>query len=1006
MELIDVEIDDRGDALDHSDERRNLQQGPTEDINISENVDPGDYTDAVKHEQNLESYSHQHVQEMDDATGDHQQHEVHTGNQMQSEGNPEQKGSVKRERTNEHEHTEQKHGNNNHGYRKDGYNKQKVRRTDRNDTRGARGRDFHKHQRGHSGHWNAEAARAKRWDTQIITILDSFDTAKEDILTLTGIIADVNDSSKPAIATFERSVEAFPIKTAAYATVIGILRAKKKSTLAEQIMQRVLHNLGSYIIAGNRIAAIHAMRFLIGAHCSGLVSCQVYQIIEMLINLAKRLEQTQHDNQKEYVTATIAADNLVYIVMASIPWFSREEFSKNIELIKTICNEITAYNDRRNAKLATLVTDVDIKPGTGDATEQLRNPYAYIAAYQAYSNDLDYSDRLASGVESMQSLMQNEWSNTTTYRFYQSKGIVEHITQPVSEPRVTEEVATVTNEILQAVLKIDTDKMVSFKPVPFMPLKFNADCLAAQQITVHDKWIFEEHVLHTVFAFMDDAMLCANQLLKIPFNNDYAEHAIVQVLVNMMLAPIYKRHFTMFAVLVMQHMCNVQPKIEEVFLNIYSQLKDKATALDPGVLADLISSGAYWFSVEFCKVRKEPSKSKYQRGQAEAGANGMEVEAQVTEDMTKEKIKQKNERLFSIMFKPDNNEHINFNQRLLDAIARLVYMDRLLIFSPESLRESIKATVQPAPATLQQLLRDKTIEHRIFINLLHFNKLAKEENELRNQRIIGFINNLVGKEPLKEMPSNLFAEDKTPEVVMTDAATDPSGVKTWNRDDLVLIFWESVVILGNKSLTHLLRLIEFHGEVLKNYISHEQSGAFEDTICYKVLLLTRNTLKNDTKKFELVTDELLRQKIVTPADACRFVYRFYPTAEFFSNHAPCILECAFDFVRERLDHSRARLAEGGSNMDVLHKAHDEREAMMRELLKTITELTNNLLMQGVDSGHEAILASMLKNIILNNAREINMIMQLRSEALERGFHRHVVSAIEVTLLTHYVQAPI
>ncbi|GFE53819.1 nuclear cap-binding [Babesia ovis] len=1007
MDAVDVEIDDRGDALDQFHERQSPEQdgnpngdgrsahdGSNEDFNMeSQQGDAEDgHTDAHGHRS---THGDRH-----DHNGEHK-HDTSRGT--------ERKRAMKRDRSGSVEH-----GPSKQGYRRDGYNKQKYRRTNHvYESRMVRGREYYGPPRGRPVQWNPEVARSKRWDTQIITLLDSFDTAKEDILALANVIADLNDSSKPAIATFERSVEAFPVKTAAYASVLGILRAKKRANLAEQIMQRLLHNLGSHLLAGNRVTAIHVLRFLIGAHCSGITSCEVFKLIDTLINLAKRLEQMVHTNQKDYVCATIAADNLIYIVMASLPWFSKEEFNKNRELIMAICGEIEAYNDRRNTKLATVVADLETQCKSADSLpEQLCNPYAYIAAYRIYLNDVTYVDRLSSGVKCLQSLVQNEWSNVTTYRFYQSKGIAEHITQTFDEPHVTEETSKVTTEILQAVLQIETDKLVAFKPVPFMPLIFNTDSAAGSQISIHDKWIFEEHVLHTVYAFMDDTTLCAKQLLSIPFNDEYAEHAIVEILFNMMLGPIYKQHFTLFAVLVMQHMCNVQPKIENVFHNIYSQITDNIAMFEPGVVTDIITAGAYWFSVEFCKVRKERARVQQKVGM-QMDTDGMQVEDTVSdkqdaEQETKEKVRQKNEMLFSIMFKTNNNHPLNFNQRLLDSISRLVYMDRLLAFSPEPLKESIKDSVQPVPPNLHHALRDKTVEHRLFINLLHFNKLTTEENELRNQRIIGFIRNLVGKEPLKELPSNLFAEDKVQDIEMSDApAVDNAvGIKTWSRDDLLLIFWEAVLILGNKSLTHLLRLIEYHGEVLKNFISQEQSGAFEDSAACKILVLTRETLKSDTKKFELIVDALLRQKIMPPSDVCRFVFRCYPTNEFFSNHSFCVLDYAFGLVKTRIEHSSARLAESSGNEDVLQSALEERKRTMHDLLRTVLEHTNNLLMQGVDGTHEVILGSILRKIMSNNVCDVEMLKELHKEALERNFHRAAIAAIKLTTVVYHVQMPI
>ncbi|EDO06981.1 uncharacterized protein BBOV_IV006210 [Babesia bovis T2Bo] len=987
MDIVDVEIDDRGDALEHFDEERigklnQKQSNRHSNTHESDERVINDESRSIDYHDDGQENSFGHI------SADDHNVSIHKDGRDTHKGTYESKRSMKRDRSRSVEYNDHRHGS-----RRDGNNYQKYRR--KNYPMDNRSKGMH----GRPNRWNPETARAKRWDVKIITILDTFDTAKEDILSLKDAFMEIGDTSKPAIGTFEQAVEAFPVKTAAYASVLGLLRANKMANLSEQIMQRVLHNFGSYLQAGNRIAAIHALRFLIGSHCSGITSCEVYKVILTMLRLAKELQNGVYSKQKDFVDAIVAADNLMYIVMASLPWFSRDEYKRQVEPINAICNEIFAYNDKRNEKLQNVIRDLESQSDPVNPDE-VHNPYAYIASYRVYLNEVPLSDRFTAGVACLQSLIQDDWTNVTTYRFYQSKGIVEHITQPVEDVTVNEDITNITHEILEAVLNTDPKKLVDFKPVPCFPLSFTTEQSTANQVAQHDKWIFEEHVVHTVYAFMDDATMCAKQLLNIPFNDEYAEHAIVGTLVNMMLSPFYKNHYTMFGVLVIQHMCNVHPKIETIFHSVYSQIADNIGVFDPAVVESIITIGAYWFSVEFCKVRKE--SPKVQQEDVEMDDN-IHVDQPSSEEETKEKIRLKNQLLFSIMFKNVDPSPFNFNQRLLDSISRLVYMDRLLAFSPAGLKDSITAVVQPAMVNLQQALRNKTVEHRMFINLLHFNKLTTEENELRNRRIIGFIGNLVGKEPLKELPTNLFAEDKMPDVEMVDDKDGQPTVKTWSRDELILIFWESVLLFGNKSLTHLLRLIEFHGEVLKNFISEEQNGAFEDSISFKIMVLTRETLKTDTKKFELVIDNLIREGILPPADVCRYVFRGYPSTEFFSNHAFCLMQNAFAFVRGNIESVKARMANEAIHNETLQTTLQSRRHIMCNLTKLVMELTNNILMQGVDRQQECVLSSIVRRLLLTRECDAEMLLAVYKEALERNFHNATIAAIKLTMNTYYVR---
>ncbi|GBE59591.1 nuclear cap-binding protein [Babesia ovata] len=1006
MDPIDVDIDDMGDALDNN-EQWNQQHKDEQEKQSREQLSPSD--DVIggntANDNDVDIGEDNYVVG-DDASMKEETRDISpNASKRRRSTSPdvaEGDGEVKGGETVSKERGKQGYGR--------GRRWNKFRRTHNESENGGPEGTDQTHQRRRSK-FSPEISKTKQWDTVLITALDVYDYAKEDIMDAANTLEEVDDTSKPSIATFERCVEAFPIKTGAYASVVGILKAKGKATLAEHIVQRVLHNLVSSISSGNRIAAIHNMRFLIGTHCAGFESCQTMQIIEALIKIAKNIEEAEFESHRKYVNAVVAADNLMYIVMASLPWFSCDEYAKNKKQIHSFCDEIAAYSDRRNYKMEKVASDLkrtDIDPSNDD---HLHNPYAYIAAYNAYTDDIRFEDRLTTGVECLRSLREHDWISSTAFRFYQSKGVVEHIFAKPAETEVADEVAKVTQEILQAILKIEHDKTWNFKPVPFMPLNFALRSDKYEKERVHDKWLFQEHVIHTIHVFMDDTDLCARQLIKIPFNHYYGDRAILEILFNMMLSPIYRQHFSMFGILVIHNLCNIEHKMEGYFHDLYSQLTDYIPRLDPTVVSDLITVGAYWFSVEFCKVRKLLASTKLYKLRQKAEACGMDIEADrkeqaEIEEQVKEAIKVKNKELFSAMFEHNVRSPLNFNQRLLDKISRLVYMDKLLNYAPESLKDSIRAAVQVAPLNVQQAFRDKPIEHRVFLNLLHFNKLTAEENELRNRRIESFINNLVGKEPLKELPPNVFAESKIPDVEMTDEAevtADPT-VKRWSREELILIFWESLVIFGNKSLTHLMRLLEFHGEVLKRFIANDQEGAFQDSIAFKALRLTHQTLKN-TKKFELVMGELLKLNVISPADACRLVFHHFPTSEFFSNHSLTIIDCAFDIARDRVEHARTRLSDPSGNAELHRTALEEREGWMRQLTLTLLELANNFMMQRMGDSLESSLTNIVKNVLLRNATHSYALSYARIEAVERGFHRRLVAAVDLALLVQSVQTP-
>ncbi|KAK1441983.1 cap binding like protein [Babesia gibsoni] len=888
----------------------------------------------------------------------------------------------------------------------------KYRRTHMKfDYRNQRGRTPRGNQRGPYIPWNKDHLPFKRWDAQVVTVLDAFDKAKEDILNLTDVLARIGDALKPTFTTFESAVEELPIKTGAYASVVGMFMGKDMVQLVEQITQRILHRFGSLLTSGKRIPAIHCLRFLIGIYSCNVKCCRVMEIIEKLIDNAKKLQSAVYDSQENYVEATVIADNLIYIVAASLPWFSRDEFENNKKEIKKFCDQISKYNDVRNSKLAKINEDVEAaKKGKVAPNGKLTNPYAYMAVYRESINMLSYSDRLVTAVNGLKSLLKNEWQSTTTYRFYQSKGIKEHIFGAEIKDNIKEDTRNVTNEIIETMLAYDASKIKGCKPIVTMNLHFHSKYQEMEEISVHDKWLLEDHVLHTIYAFKNDTALCAKQLLLIPHNSYYKEHAIVEVLFNVMLNPMYNQQLALFCVLVMQEMSTSEPKIEELFEDFYSNLADNMEFLDAAVVQGLVTVGSYWFSVEFCKVRKPALHKNGEDGINDTNGD-MEVEPDgTTEEQIKQQIKEKNARLFFAMFKKNNNYVVNFNNRLIDKISRLIYVDRLLNYSPEELKESIKVVIQEPLLSVQRVFQNKPLEHRVFLNLLHFNKVAPEENDLINSRIIGFIKRYVNREPLTEMPSNLFGDDKTADVVMEDAPRDDegdgtldNGVKRWMRHELILIFWETLLVLGSKTLTHLTRLVENHADSLNYFLSQDNYVTFEESTIFKVLKLTREVLKSDTKKMELIVEMLLKKEVVKPEEACKFVFSYFPNEDFFSNHSLTIIHLAVDFVKTHVDGIRANFLKDSQNRDSLLMELEKEEIKMHDLLRSIMEQINNRIAQGTTVEIELFFENMLKNIIVLDAGNSVMLAPLIADAKSRGYHERVLSALNLALLSQHIK---
>ncbi|BAM38920.1 conserved hypothetical protein [Theileria orientalis strain Shintoku] len=850
----------------------------------------------------------------------------------------------------------------------------------------------------------SDADELKAIKAKLVTLLDSFATAKEDIQL-------VYDELKVLPTRFNKlisimlveCVETFPVKTGAYASLIGLLKVGGRAPLVESVNQQVLYNLGMKLSEGNRTASVLLLRFLVGLHCANVRSISVFEVLSSLLKLASEIENFAYDNNKDYAKSVVTLDNLNYIVLSSIPWFSREAFMSNVDVITSMCERLFEYSERRSRLLESLEADLSYNPEVDFSDTKRRfNPYSYKYFYKdTVTGTLE--DRFTSGVQALRSLLKNDWTSSTTYRFYQSKGIVEKLNEPVEY-----EENKVTADNLNSVLQLDLKNFKNFKPVNPKSFNFNYTLDKSQLTTVHDKWLFEEHVYYVFDAFGDDSLRCAQQLLAIPLNEEFKEYGIVDVLLNLALSNFYNNYYSVFGILVMHNLCTLERKTEDIFYSFVSQLLVETDRLDCNVLNTLISICSFWFNMEFCKIRRS--------------ASDMTIEGENSDELQKELTREKNSRLFKTLFKPSNCAN-NYNLRLIEKISRLVYMDRLLTYSPRELEAEIKAL---------NLLRDfknKPHEHQLFLNMLHFNKLAPEENDLRNRRIITFINNYTNKRHLREAPKHLFSQTKetrdydevvhadedleasaqnqgdeqhsfdlehpSDKAAMSEGAAGDAGSDgpVWERDELVMLFWDTLLIFGSKSMTHLYRLFEFHADVVKMLDTGD--APFEQSLPYKVMWQTLRTFERDQKKMELSFDFYVKRNVVNSLLVLQFLMTL-PPEHLLTNFFFYALNSLFSEIHARLLAFReaykvaSRDLAGTIAMEAKKEELDSAESDYFSLLSLFVTLVSERL-PGSDANLAKVLEELLLKVLVRYAMADNFVLRLYQA------HQSVHERVKVTL---------
>ncbi|UKJ87888.2 hypothetical protein MACJ_000329 [Theileria orientalis] len=850
----------------------------------------------------------------------------------------------------------------------------------------------------------SDADEMKSVKAKLVTLLDSFSTAKEDLLLVYDDLKVLSTRFNKAITTMlVECVETFPVKTGAYASLIGLLRVGGRTALVESVNQQVLYNLGMKLSEGNRTASVLLLRFLIGLHCANVKSISVFEVLSSLLKLASEIENFVYENNNDYAKSVITLDNLNYIVLASIPWFSRDVFMSNVDVITSMCERLFEYSERRSRLLESLEADLSFNPAVDlSDTKRRFNPYSYKYFYKdTVTGTLE--DRFTSGVQALRSLLKNDWTSSTTYRFYQSKGIVEKLNETLEY-----EENKITSDNLNSVLHLDLKNFKNFKPINPKSFNFNYTLDRSQLTTVHDKWLFEEHVYYVFDAFGDDSLRCAQQLLAIPLNEEFKEYGIVDVLLNLALSNFYNNYYSVFGILVMHNLCTLEWKTEDIFYSYIAQLLVETDRLDCNVLTTLISICSFWFNMEFCKIRKT--------------TNDIAIEGENSDELQKELTREKNSRLFKTLFKPNNCAN-NYNLRLIEKISRLVYMDRLLTYSPRELEAEIKAL------NLLRDFKDKPFEHQLFLNMLHFNKLSPEENDLRNRRIITFINNYTNKRHLREAPRHLFSQTKETrdydEVVHADEDLEVSasnqgdqkdsfdlqhpsdkvpsseGINgdlapdgpVWQRDELVMLFWDTLLIFGSKSMTHLYRLFEFHSEVVKMLDTGD--AAFKQSLPYKIMWQTMKTFERDQKKMELSFDFFVKRNVVNSLLVLQFLMTL-PSSSLMTNFFFYALNSLFSEIHARLISFRegykiaSRDLAGTIAMEAKKEELDAAESDYFNLLSLFVRLLSDRLPDS-DANTAKVLEELLLKILVGYAMADNFVLRLYQT------HQNVHERVKLTL---------
>eukprot|EP00922_Rhytidocystis_sp_ex-Travisia-forbesii_P008301 GHVS01012226.1.p1 GENE.GHVS01012226.1~~GHVS01012226.1.p1 ORF type:complete len:956 (-),score=139.70 GHVS01012226.1:286-2859(-) len=281
-------------------------------------------------------------------------------------------------------------------------------------------------------------------------------------------------------------------------------------------------------------------------------------------------------NEPETSPQPEAVDMSVFIVMSSIPWFSRPHFDEHKEKICSYIEHAGQYVPQRRCPWK-------------KAVEVLRDAGEELPA-----------DRLDTLVDAVKSMMQANWQSKATVRFYQQAqlalalapppGVSHHVTLSLTLPSIE-----------------GNDFVVNYRPVASsLRLPVTTDAVA-QPLAKHDRWLVEDHVICIIDAFQDNVDLCATILVKIPVPDEQFDYILIETVFSEMLRlpkccdATLPTDCSVFYFVLLQKLTKQMPKYQQIVQKAVHSMVNRIVDFDDEAFEILSEFLGYWLSATNCE---------------------------------------------------------------------------------------------------------------------------------------------------------------------------------------------------------------------------------------------------------------------------------------------------------------------------------------------------------------------------------------------------------------------
>eukprot|EP00922_Rhytidocystis_sp_ex-Travisia-forbesii_P008297 GHVS01012222.1.p1 GENE.GHVS01012222.1~~GHVS01012222.1.p1 ORF type:complete len:1075 (-),score=230.50 GHVS01012222.1:406-3630(-) len=442
----------------------------------------------------------------------------------------------------------------------------------------------------------------KRMKSSLVTAGDLLCDIPEYLLSLAEphLLALYQQYAASAVETILECVKAVPYKIGIYSSLVGLVTqqieisgnirqptARRRPEEEEDeeegkraggegsawlrlLMRQLTFDLEIHLKRAEYRKAIMLTRFacaLMGAHV--LTPASVFDLLDAVINSSVKHEPGTCPQPE-------AVDMPVFIVLSSIPWFSRRHFEEHGP-------RICAYIEY-----------------AGQYVKQRKCPWKKAVEVLRETGDEVPADRLDTLVDAVKTMMQANWQSKATVRFYQQSqlalalepppGLSHHVMLPLTLPNIE-----------------GNDFVVNYRPIAStLRLPVTTDAVA-QPLAKHDRWLVEDHVIWLMEAFQDNVDLCASMLVKIPVADEQFDYILIETVLSEMLRlpkccdASRPSDCSVFYFVLLQKLMKLMPQYQQIVQKAVHSMVNRIVDFDDEAFEILSEFLGYWLSSTNCE---------------------------------------------------------------------------------------------------------------------------------------------------------------------------------------------------------------------------------------------------------------------------------------------------------------------------------------------------------------------------------------------------------------------